>query len=289
MSSTAIRNCPGFDEITRRIFGLGGEVDLNRLENALISLPKARRGSVALAERLFIDGVNGSAVTDLLEIGSNTGVHSRMFLEKTGARLHCFEPNPRLFHHFADLIPSGKVTFNPYGLSNEPGLATFQVIDKLEGYEPEATEGMSSFEDVATGYAQLRGPVGVSRITAARARAESYLEAANLASARLALWIDVEGHAPAVLEGFGSRLSQADVVMAEVESTADYTGKPTADDVIRMLEAAGLEIVYRDFQYFGRYNIVAMSPQALARPRSPLMDEIDVFIKHVAKEAARPV
>lgn len=287
MQTGETRHCPKFDEITRRIFRLGEEVDLNRLENALISLSKARRGSVALAERLFLEVVNGTGTGDLLEIGSNIGEHSRMFLEQSNARLHCFEPNPRLFHCFADLIASGKIVFNPYGLSNEAGLATFQVIDRLEGHEPGSTHGMSSFEDVASGYTQLQGAVSVSTITAAKARADSYMDEANLNTARLALWIDVEGHAPSVLDGFGAKLSQADVVICEVESSPDYTGKPTADEVIAMLESAGLEIVYRDFQYYGRFNIVAMSPQVVARPRTSLMDEIDVFIKHVGRQAAK--
>lgn len=287
MRSTETRHCPKFDRITRRIFGLADDLDLNRLENALISLPKARRGSVALAERLFLDAVDGIRIRHLLEIGSNVGSHSRRFLAETNARLHCFEPNPRLFHCFSDLIASGRVDFNPYGLSNEAGLATFQVIDRLEGLEPGATHGMSSFEDVASSYAELQGDISVSRITAAKARADSYLEAANLNAARLALWVDVEGHAPSVLEGFGIKLRQADVVICEVESSPNYTGRPTADDVIEILESAGLELVYRDFQYHGRFNVVAMSPQALARPRSSVMDEIDVFIGHVGRHSAK--
>lgn len=287
MELTGIRHCPKFDDITRRIFRFGRKIDLNKLETALISLSKARRGSVALSERLFLEAVNETGIGDILEIGSNIGEHSRMFLERSNARLHCFEPNPRLFNTVVDLIDSGRIRFNPYGLSNESGLATFQIIEEMEGHESGSTHGMSSFEDVASGYNQHQHPVNVSMITAAKARAETYLDEARLNEARLALWIDVEGHAPAVLEGFGDKLSQADVVMCEVESIPDYTGTPTADVVIDMLEAAGMEIVYRDFQYYGRFNIVAMSPRAIERPRTGLADEVEVFIQHVRRAAKK--
>ena len=286
MQSLESRPCPKFDMATRRIFGLDQDLDLDRLEDALIALPKARRGSVALGEKLFMDGVTGTPVNELLEIGANIGRHSRAFLAGTSARVHSFEPNPRLFHHFTDLIAAGRLIFNPFGLSSHAGLAGFQLIDELQGHAPGATHGMSSFEDVAAGYARRQGAIGVSRITAAKARGDSYIEAADLSAARLALWIDVEGHAPSVLEGFGTRLSQADVVICEVETVPDYTGKPTADDVIDILESAGLEIVYRDFQYHGRFNLVAISSCALARPRTPVMDEIDVFGKQVARYLA---
>lgn len=287
MQSPEGRHCPKFDRVTRRIFRLDDHRNLDRLEDTLVSLPKARRGSVGLAERLFLDGVTGTPVDELFEIGANIGRHSRKFLAETAAQVHSFEPNPRLFHNFTDLIASGRLIFNPYGLSNEAGLAGFQLIDELQGHAPGATHGMSSFEDVASGYAKLQGTIGVSWITAAKARGDSYIEAADLSAARLALWIDVEGHAPSVLEGFGTNLAQADVVICEVETVPDYTGKPTADDVIDTLESAGLEIVYRDFQYYGRFNLVAMSSRALARPKTPFMDEIEVFINHVARHAAK--
>lgn len=251
------RRSPRFDAVTRSLIGLSGTVDLSRLEFDTINTPKSRKGSCALLERQFLELIQKDSVDHVFDIGANNGRHTKLFLAQTGARVHSFEPNPAMFENFIEVVGAPRLSFNPFGLSNSTGLSRFEVIDKAG--DNTSTTGMSSFEPVSDGYRTLYGSVESHSQVVAHCAASQYLETCEIpATDRLALWIDVEGHAPAVIEGFGERLAQARVVLCEIESIPLYTGRVTVEPVIEALDRAGLTVIDRDFQYFGRFNLLAV-------------------------------
>lgn len=93
-------------------------------------------------------------------------------------------------------------------------------------------------------------------------------------TARLALWVDVEGAVGLVLDGAERALRQVDVLKVEVEDTRIWEGQVLAVDVIERLLAAGLHPVTRDVEYATQYNLLCLSERALGTSGiSQLLDD----------------
>lgn len=269
------RNCSRLDELTRNLFRLEADTNVGELEDQLIRMPKARRGSAVLAERAFFALTKDAGLSHLLEVGGNDGRHTRRFLEETDCDVHTFEPNVHAIEFFADLVSEPRLHFNLFGLSDEVSMAPFNILTSYKDRPLDPVNGCSSFGKILEN-SEYR------TIVAMQSRGDLYLEAMGL-DEPFALWVDVEGFARQAITGFGDSLSRAHVVICEVEMTDYLSTGSNADEVIKALESHGHAVVFRDFQNFGQCNIVSVHNDLLEVHRSVLSDCLDEFISTAGK------
>lgn len=251
------RNCPNFDQLTRRLFGLDPSINLDEWEIKCVDFPRIRRGSVELSEKIFFSHLRTILSPVIFEIGGNIGRHSRLFLKENIEMLHTFEPNIELFSNYYDIIGNNKFIFNPFGLSSHNGVKNFNIVTSVEGMPAGTTHGMGSFENVGPNYQDIYGTTHTKSINVGHFRADTYLEAVNIPETTpLVVWLDVEGHALEVLRGFGEKLSRVKTVIVELETDNRYIPKSNADAIINLCAQFSLTPVWRDMQYYGRFNVI---------------------------------
>jgi FkbM family methyltransferase len=275
-------NCRRLDELTRTIFSMGPNADVGELEQTLITRSKARRGSARVSERMFFHFVRSNQVKAVFEIGANDGRHTRRFLEETESDIHCFEPNVFAIEHFAPMLANRRLKLNMFGLSNSNGVAPFHIWTEMSGKAVPAVGGVSSFDGRTDGSAK-----GITT-TSAFCRGDAYLAANEALTLPIALWVDVEGHALSVLDGFGSRLADAAIVMCEIEMTNLFSSGANADPVIETLAASGHSVVFRDFQNFGQCNLVTLHESLSSDQTAGTLALSEQFIAGVASMVGNP-
>jgi len=254
MKKSHVRKCIAFDNFTRDLFGLSKNVNLTDWEEKCISIPKVRRGSVTLSERLFYTLISDHCV---LEVGGNVGRHSKIFLDIDTHSVHTFEPNTELLSNFEALQQSKRFVLNPFALSNENGLATFNIVDEVDGIRKGATHGMGSLEEVEDSYKKIYGGATVRKKAVSTVKGSTYIEKIfGQELPQLALWIDVEGHCLQVLTGFGRYLENVNVAICELETDTRYISQPNADAIFELMAENGLVPIWRDMQYYGRFNVI---------------------------------
>ena len=276
------RNCPKFDSLTRSFFDLDPDLELETWESKCVEFPRIRRGSVALSERVFFSHLRTLADPEVVEIGGNIGRHTKLFLQENIQRLHTFEPNIELFHNFSDLVGREDFVFNPFGLSSSNGIKQFNIVTSVEGLPAGTTHGMGSFENVGPKYEDIYGETRTRIITVAHFRADTYLQEVNVPkSSPLVVWLDVEGHALEVLRGFGDQLGRVESVIVELETDTRYISEPNADAIIELCAQYELAPVWRDIQYYGRFNVLFARKPLDAIIGQSEFGEVERFIKNV--------
>ena len=246
-----------FEELTRSLINFATDIDV--LHDDMVSLPKARRGSVKIGERMFLDIFKRIGGRHIIEAGGNDGRHTRHFLESTNALIHVFEPNAFASPGFEEIFPNERLFFNAYGLSDATTLLPLALPRRILDLDLGRVSGVASVED--------RDAVSSSEVhVAAFARAESYFEIQpQIAEGSVGLWLDVEGHADLALTGFGDCLPERiDVALVEIEYDDLYARGANASTVLKQLRDAGLEICYRDFMNVGQCNVLAVSERVVA-------------------------
>lgn len=280
----SVRNSPEFDEFTRSFFSLPGHIQLEEWEASCVETPNIRRSSAELSERIFLHLLDRLQTPILMEVGGNIGRHSKVFLRHAISSLHTFEPNSLLFENFLEIEQSDRFRFNPFGLSATNGVTQFNIIEEVKGIRKGATHGMGSFEDVGPNYEKIYGGVKTKSIAAAHVRGDAYLDAIGYnGDMPLALWIDVEGHAPQVLDGFGDRLEQVKLLIVELETDNRYIPEPSVDYSMKILRRYGLVPVWRDIQYYGRFNLIFVQSEILSSMSEIVEDEARKFKEGVLK------
>lgn len=201
--------------------------------------PKRRKGSVKTLQRAFMEYAKSCPY--ILEIGANDGRQTKCFLEETEAEVHAFEPNPYLYKFLED-ITHPRLRLNTFALGNEPKVCQSFYIPTNE------VTGVSSLNVHSVyGYERV---VGVSVQTAS-----NYLRHAGIEGG-IAAWIDVEGNADLVLQGFGKNIDAIQVALVEVETNDYYNRYPSYNAVIDILKHSQLEIVGRDWMNDGQFNLL---------------------------------
>lgn len=249
------RACPKFDSATRDIYNLNKTSNISIIEYDQITLPKSRRGSTRISERLFFNFIRSYAIDNILEIGSMDGRHTIRFLNETDAHIHTFEPNISSIPYFSEMVKEPRLNLNMYGLSDKNGISSFNIVTEHDNIKMPTVNGMSSFEDIVEVNSES------TRICATHCKGSDYLLTSGISKQTNGLWIDVEGHSVSVLAGFGDLLNDISIVVCEVEIQNRYSSGATADRVISILEKAGHKIIYRDFQYFGIFNVVSINKE----------------------------
>lgn len=271
-------NCARLDALTRSIFDLAPTTNIGELENRLVGIPKARRGSAALSETTFFDLVNTLSIADIFEIGGNDSHHTQKFLQNTSARIHTFEPNIYAIKFYTNLVGNPRLHFNSFGLSDKNSVSSFNILTELNGKKLDPINGYSSFS-----YIHDRNTATYRSVAAMTARAEDYIAIQTIDLNDIALWIDVEGFAVPAVEGFGPELRKAIICLCEVEMTDMLTTGANADNVISLLECNGMDIVYRDFQNYGQCNILAVRRTSIPDIQAVLERNLRKFL-HDVKE-----
>lgn len=246
-----------FEQLTRQLIDFNTTIDV--LHDDMVSLPKARRGSVKHGERMFIDIFNRIGGCHIIEAGGNDGRHTRHFLASTDAIIHVFEPNVFASPGFEEIFSNEQLYFNAYGLSDTTTLLPLTLPRRILDLDLGRVSGVASVED--------RHVASSPEIhVAAFARAETYFETQpQIAEGPVGLWLDVEGHADLALSGFGDYLGErVDVALVEIEYDDLYARGANAGTVLRQLKDAGLEVFYRDFMNVGQCNVLAVSERAAA-------------------------
>lgn len=248
---------PGiFETVTRSLIEFDTEMSV--LHEDMISLSKARRGSVKIGERMFLDIFRAIGGRHIIEAGGNDGRHTRHFLSSTSASIHVFEPNIFACPLFEEIFSNEKLFLNGYGLSDTTRVLPLSLPRSFLGRDLGRVSGIASVEG--------RNWVSSAEThVVAVARADAYFEnQPQIAEGPVGLWLDVEGHADAALAGFGRHLAERiDVVLVEVEYEDLYERGGNAGTVIAQLHAAGMHICYRDFMNTGQCNLLAVSDRAL--------------------------
>ena len=269
-----------FEELTRSLIVFN--TDIGQLHKDMVSLPKARRGSVKIGERMFLDIFSRIGGRHIIEAGGNDGRHTRLFLESTDAFIHVFEPNVFASPGFEELFSNERLFFNAYGLSDATTLMPLALPRKVLSLDLGRVSGIASVE-------HSHAVSSAETHVAAFARAESYFETQpQIAKGPVGLWLDVEGHADLALTGFGKYLAdRIDVALIEIEYDNLYARGANADIVLEQLQKSGLKVCYRDFMNHGQCNILAVSQRAAS-----VIKEADTdarrFYKQITDRYAHP-
>jgi FkbM family methyltransferase len=219
-----------------------------------------RRASARVLKQLFFNLVRVLQPDVFLEAGAmDASVSLRVRKMVRKAQVVAFEANPHNHATFsaAQDFKAARVEYRHCALSDQPGEVTFNVLVAENGRTRAPVSGRSSL----LRREEVRGaeyePVQVPARTLD-------LEAAALPG-RVALWVDVEGAAGAVLTGAAQTLQRCDLLLIEVETHPFWQGQWLHLDVCRHLLAAGLVPVARDFEFPHQFNLLFLSPAALAR------------------------
>lgn len=228
---------PGLECLEMRMHGRSFS---EHFDQFMIQSSRRRRASVRAVERLFFD--LAASATHILEAGANDGTHTKQFLETCSGTIHAFEPNPNL-HSSLSALPRGeRLNLSTAALGNISGVARKLAISDV-------SSGISTLHSH-----RLHLPDMVVLVPVIRA--DSYLND-YAHDGDIAAWIDVEGGADQVIEGFGDQLARVQVMLVEVE-TKDYYGRiPSLESVLTLLEAAGLQTIARDWMNDGQFNLLA--------------------------------
>lgn len=204
-------------------------------------------------ERLFFRMLEELPVTTTLELGAHEGTFSRTVKEKFPERTaRAYEANPQVYAHFfleGDLERSG-VEYIHTAVGAKNGSAAFHIYDRLDGKdEPRDSRRQSLLQRTDTQDAHYTTVwVPLARLDSLCARDE--------ASARYALWIDVEGASAQVLDGAAATLEKTLLLYIEMESRPKFAGQSIDRDILaRLLEADFLPVA-RDFQFRHQYNML---------------------------------
>jgi FkbM family methyltransferase len=148
------------------------------------------------------------------DIGSMNGTDALAFRAVLpNARIDAFEANPNNFKLMTGdaRLRAANIHLANYAVTNFDGESEFFIVD-ADYSQPHHRRGMSSL------HRRFDGTPLADTVTVRTTRLDSYLQSVN-ASARCALWIDVEGKAFEVIDGALAALASIHLLHIEVEST----------------------------------------------------------------------
>ncbi len=227
--------------------GAGGPVD-----------PAWRRRTAALLREAFFGIVRALECDVLIECGARAAETSIRFLEEGGRRAIALEANPYPFIERTAKATEHGVDARNLGVGRAAG-----VLDlRIPWSSTSLTSGFASLMPRIGGEDYASIPVEITTLDA--------IGATVSASARIAVWVDVEGSTFEVLAG-GEGLLERDgcqVLFVEVEEQPFWEGQRLAADVDEHLCLAGYVPNMRDAEYEHQHNVKYVRAAAL-----PAVDE----------------
>jgi len=188
----------------------------------------------------------------IFDVGANVGSTLAEFKEWwPGSTIHCFEPQEECWESLdkqASQYSDKEVTINKHAVGSTSNTkATF--------YSHDITSGQSGFNKINTHSLDSVHLNKLSDSDAVKkyeetlnhereveiARLDEYMESSKIDHVDL-LKIDTQGYEPEVLEGFGKRLSDVDVVITELMFYDYYERSLSFSDIEKFLLPAGFHL-----------------------------------------------
>ncbi len=215
-----------------------------------LSEPGHRVATVGALVETFFDIVESGNVDLFVEAGAKEATASRRAATLEGVDVVAFEANPFTYRRFAAELEGTPVRYEHLALNDQQTIVTFHVRQDELG-EPIA-DGRGSLlvqPDHEPGYIQAR----VDAVTL-----DAYFAAPTFSSsARIAMWVDVEGALSQVLGGAVEVLGRTDVMLVEVETRVTWENQQMLGaDVNQYLAKFDLHPVAADIQTRYQHNVL---------------------------------
>ena len=222
-------------------FDLSLRVQASRFATAL----GGRQASAAELDNLFLDLVALARPSEFLEVGAAAAEASlEVSWRLPDCRVRAFEATPEIAAatRASGVLEGTRVEYIHCAIGDTDG-----TCDILLDVTPSGA--------VLPGQSLLRrsDAAHVRSVTVPSARLDTLVEDPT---ARLAMWIDIEGALGLVLDGAQRALGQVEVLKVEVEDAEIWRGQSTVRAVLTRLMTAGLVPVARDVEYAGQYNLL---------------------------------
>ena len=187
----------------------------------------------------------------LIDVGANVGAFTADFLKFfPNANVFAFEPTSKPFDRLRTRLESDeRVRIFKYALGHEEGSKEINIAER------DTLSSFLSYTDDANEHRKLEF---ATRETVTCRRFDT-LDVPLAAGSRIVVKIDVQGLEAEVVEGFGDRLNDVDLVLIEVRFVPEYKNRgPSFAPVCNILSRFGLHPVI--FQRYGRgdYNTHAI-------------------------------
>jgi FkbM family methyltransferase len=190
----------------------------------------------------------------IFDVGANIGDSLEEFKSWwPGATVHCFEPQSECWDSLeerARRLGPDTVVINRFAAGSQPtDHAVFYSHDIHSGVSGFNRINIQSSDSVALGKIRAEGQQAVQEYqqtlnherTVPIVRMDDYLGRTGIPRVNL-LKIDTQGFEPEVLEGFGQRLADVDVVLTELMFYDYYERSLSFSDIERFLHPAGLRL-----------------------------------------------
>lgn len=196
----------------------------------------------------------------ILEIGCNDGTDTLKFLEAMpGARIYCFEPDPRAVKRFLETVDDERVELTIGALSNTCGTATFY---SSSGTPPEKSRNAPNAShycalpewDLSGSLAKPTGHLSYSpwvtfpedkQIEVAVETLDNWLLSHEEITTIDFIWMDVQGFEDYVIEGATEALEKTRYLYTEYSDKELYEGQQDLE---------GLKEMLPDFELLGTYG-----------------------------------
>jgi FkbM family methyltransferase len=220
----------------------------------------AGRRSSNLLRACFVDLIGDLRVAASLEIGAHEAAFSRIAREAHPAlKALAFEALRENYDRFrAEFdFPALGIDYQRLAISDVDGEIEFMVQHRPGVPEFDHRWSNSILQRVDP-RVEYRPETVVCR------RLDTLLPEIGMATASLALWIDVEGAQRQVLAGSESVMAQVQCALIEVETRAFWDGQMLATDIVTWFDERGFAPVARDFEYDQQFNLIFVRKQDVA-------------------------
>lgn len=212
-----------------------------------------RTQAVQRAHSLFYALVALARPRTVCDVGSCDGTAAFRFRKlRRGGHVIAFEANPSNYAAICADPRSSSIEVRAQAVSDEDGEATFYLLDVPRGKQ--WAKGASSLNRRT---AEIEWGVTEHPIRVPACRLDTALQDA---AAPIALWVDVEGAAKRVVDGFEGIADRVSFICIELEPRALWAGQVESSAVLDKLAALGFREVARTLEWsdgrLGQINVV---------------------------------
>jgi FkbM family methyltransferase len=157
-------------------------------------------------------------------------------------------------------ITRSRIEVVPKAVTDHSGQVTFFVLEERSdvGWSKESSSLNRRIPEMNPGLTETSTVVECVRLDEFLADTKG----------RIALWIDVEGAASQVIEGFRSIASSVTVIHVEVENRKIWVGQDTENEVVTTLKEMGFQEIGRSMEWEHQDNIVFVRSELRASDRA---------------------
>ena len=177
--------------------------------------------------------------------------------------VHAFEPVPEIFTLLQQSVAQeANVLCHSYALSSEVGEALFYVSQKAENPDQQFQAGSLRKPTGRLDWSPVTYP---STIVVPTITLDAWAQAMHITHVDF-LWLDVQGHALAIMQAAPVIMKTVKILYLEIEFRQAYEGQPSFDEVIQWLAENQFVEIGRDFENQERWfygNMIFKNTQSL--------------------------